>query len=78
MTKARMTRQRKWAQANPKAVWAQAALRSAINRGLVERQPCEQCGAVPADGHHDDYDKPAVVRWLCRKHHRAFHRKAHD
>lgn len=70
-------RQRKWAQANPKAVWAQASLRSALRRGLVERQPCEQCGAEPADGHHDDYDRPADVRWLCRKHHREFHRKEH-
>ncbi len=71
-----MTRQEKWQAANPKAVWAHQALRSAINRGLIEREPCEVCGACPADGHHDDYDKPMVVRWLCRKHHRQHHREA--
>lgn len=72
----KLSRSQKWAAAHPKAIWAAQCLRSAIRRGLIERKPCEQCGAVPADGHHDDYDKPAVVRWLCRKHHRELHRKA--
>lgn len=67
------SRQQKWAQSNPKAVWAQAALRSAVRRGLIEREPCEECGAETVDGHHDDYDKPMAVRWLCRRHHRALH-----
>ena len=42
-------------------------------RGLQSGQ-CEVCGAVEnVDGHHDDYTRPLEVRWLCRKHHRAFH-----
>lgn len=65
----------KWKLAHPKAVWAQQALRSAVKRGLIIQQPCERCGALHAEAHHDDYDKPMVVRWLCRLHHRAVHRK---
>lgn len=32
---------------------------------------CEDCGSAAAlDRHHDDYDKPEEIRWLCRKCHR--------
>lgn len=67
--------QARWNAAHPKELWAHAALRSAIRKGLIERQPCEVCGAEPADGHHDDYDRPMVVRWLCRLHHRRVHKE---
>ena len=46
---------------------------SAVKSGKIERQPCEVCGAVKTDAHHDDYLKPLDVRWLCRKHHRLHH-----
>lgn len=72
--KVKYERQARWRERNPKARWAHVALQSAINRGLIERQPCAVCGAEPADGHHDDYDRPMLVRWLCRRHHRAEHR----
>jgi hypothetical protein len=68
-------RQAKWRDRNPKAVWAQSALRAAVKRGLIQPQPCEVCGAVEAEGHHRDYDRPADVVWLCRKHHKAEHRR---
>lgn len=50
--------------------------RHAIARGDLTRQPCEVCGAVNVDAHHDDYSKPLEVRWLCRVHHSEFHAKA--
>lgn len=78
ITGRKFSRQAKWADANPQAVWAQAALRSAIKRGLIEPQPCAECGAERADGHHPDYDRPLHIIWLCRRHHRAAHRKAED
>ena len=68
--------QAKWKAAHPKELWAHHSLRSALRRGLIIRGPCEICGAEETDGHHDDYDKPMQVRWLCRFHHRQAHRGA--
>lgn len=55
----------------------------AIYHGILKRQPCEVCGIsgkIGANGreiveaHHDDYNRPMEVRWLCFKHHREWHR----
>ena len=63
----------KWKDANKIATKAQRALRSAIKRGNIVRQPCEVCGEVKSHGHHDDYSKPFAVIWLCSRHHKARH-----
>ncbi|MGI6854350.1 hypothetical protein [Mesorhizobium sp. 1B3] len=68
-----LSRQQRWAVKNPKAVWAQQALRSALKRGLLEQKPCEICGETQVDAHHPDYDRPMDVQWLCRLHHRQLH-----
>ena len=52
------------------------ALRSALKRGLIDRGRREVCGAEQTDGHHYDYERPIVVRWLCHRHHRAEHKKS--
>lgn len=62
-------RSRAWQRAHPEAVRAQGAVRRALQHGVLVRQPCEACGAVPAQAHHDDYRKPLDVRWLCAPHH---------
>jgi hypothetical protein len=64
-----------WQKNNPKAHWAHACTASALKRGLIERQPCEVCGADKTDAHHPDYDRPLLIIWLCRKHHVAAHAK---
>lgn len=52
-----------------------AELRKAILKGIVNKIPCEICGSiVNLHGHHEDYNKPLEVRWLCRKHHFECHR----
>lgn len=34
-------------------------------RGKLVPQPCETCGSPTAKKHHDDFDKPLEIRWLC-------------
>ena len=46
-----------------------------VSQGVLIRLPCEVCSTViDVQAHHDDYNKPLDVRWLCRKHHREHHR----
>ena len=45
----------------------------AIEAGKITRKPCDHCGAWPAEAHHEDYDSPLQVVWLCRLHHRRRH-----
>lgn len=52
---------------------ASDTVRKAVNRGTMKRGPCEVCGDLKTHGHHDDYNKPRQVRWLCRKHHMVEH-----
>ena len=41
--------------------------------GRLIKQNCEVCGDPKTEAHHDDYDKPLDVRWLCKKHHEEHH-----
>lgn len=56
----------------------------AVQKGILVRPAaCETCGTQAAqmrDGrstiqaHHDDYNAPLVVRWLCQPCHHAWHK----
>ena len=50
------------------------AFARAVQAGVLKRGCCEFCGDPKTDGHHEDYDQPYRVRWLCRKHHRLVDR----
>lgn len=49
------------------------AVRRAVKSGELVRQACETCGSAKAVAHHDDYDKPLSVRWLCQACHVQHH-----
>jgi hypothetical protein len=48
---------------------------SAIRSGTLVKLPCEVCGEVKSQGHHEDYSKPLEVIWLCAVHHKEKHMK---
>ena len=69
----RASKQR-WNVRNAEKRKAHKVVEQAIAKGDLVPLPCCECGAVPAEAHHDDYAKPLDVRWLCSKHHSALHR----
>jgi hypothetical protein len=53
---------------------AHAAVQTAIRDGRLVSGPCEVCDTTEnICAHHDDYEKPLDVRWLCREHHADLH-----
>lgn len=67
---AKIARQKK---NNPARTSAHLAVKSAIRSGALVRQPCEVCGDLSVEAHHDDYRQPLAVRWLCPAHHTEHH-----
>ncbi len=65
-----------YAERNPEKRKAYSELWAAISSNkIVKPTECEECGGHGLiDGHHDDYNKPLVVRWLCRSCHKAHHK----
>lgn len=52
---------------------ARSMLHYHLKEGSIQRQPCEICGDMNTQAHHDDYSKPLDVRWLCVTHHAEHH-----
>jgi hypothetical protein len=74
-----------YAAANPDRIMANRAVKMARTLKRLSPLPCETCGNPDKTvAHHDDYNKPLEIRWLCRTCHRAWHRhnkpieKTHD
>ena len=64
----------KYRKNNPKKASARMILRRAVLKGQITPMPCEVCGKVEnVQAHHDNYNKPLDVIWLCPKHHRWIH-----
>ncbi|MBY3231712.1 hypothetical protein [Rhizobium laguerreae] len=72
------TRQANWRRANPAKYDAHLAVQRAVKAGELEKQTCEVCGVEAVDAHHERYDEPLTVRWLCRLHHTRLHHRGED
>lgn len=73
--KAHLRANAKYRKENPKKYKAHDMVAKAIKRGELIKMNCEICGSNKAEAHHDDYNKPLVVRWLCDEHHKEWHRQ---
>ena len=67
----------KWLAENAIKRGASLIVLNAVRSGkLVKEYKCQECGVdnVRIHGHHDDYNHPLSVRWLCAKCHIAWHK----
>lgn len=69
-----------WRQQNPEKARAKAHIQNLVRAGKLKcPDSCENCGAIcVVHGHHDDYSKPAKVRWLCPSCHNNHHAALRD
>jgi hypothetical protein len=66
----------RWKLKNIAKTRAHATVKRALYSGaLVRPNACEQCGqsGIRAQAHHEDYDRPLDVTWLCIICHRRRH-----
>ena len=58
----------------PEKIRARSITNHAIRKGEIVRQPCEICGRTDVQAHHDNYNEPLKIRWLCVTCHNEWHR----
>lgn len=54
---------------------AHRAVAEAVRQQKLIKLPCVVCGSSKSMAHHDDYDKPLDVIWLCQVHHKERHKQ---
>jgi len=54
---------------------AHSRVARAITSGTLERGLCCRCGSAKTLAHHEDYDKPLEVMWLCQPCHKQRHKE---
>jgi len=66
---------RAWRAEDKKRSIAHNAVSRAIRNGSLFRLPCIRCGEKKSVAHHEDYDKPLEVMWLCQSCHKQRHKE---
>ena len=46
-----------------------------VKEGSLFPEKCIVCGKLPTEAHHEDYNKPLNVKWVCKKHHKEIHNR---
>lgn len=62
----------KWRDKNRHKVAAHQAVQNARLAPLT----CEHCGEANTEAHHENYNRPLDVQWLCKSCHTKLHRAA--
>ena len=67
--------EKNWKKRNPEKLKIENILQNAVRSGKLKRKPCEVCGKEKTHGHHENYNEPLLVNWLCAVHHKEIHKK---
>lgn len=57
----------------PERFVARVLVRQALRGGRLRKGSCCVCGNDRVHAHHEDYERPLDVVWLCHRHHRERH-----
>lgn len=64
-----------WRKEDKRRAKCHNAVSMAIKTGKLVRKPCVRCGNEKSLAHHEDYDKPLNVMWLCQPCHKQRHKE---
>ena len=66
---------RAWRKEDKRRLVAHSSVARAMRNGVLKRIPCIRCGNEKSIAHHEDYDKPFEVVWLCQPCHKKRHKE---
>jgi len=64
-----------WRSSDKRIMQCHSKVARAVKNGILVRQPCEICGSEKSIAHHESYNRPLDVRWLCEPHHKERHKQ---
>lgn len=64
-----------WKKADLRRQKCHTAVKTEIRAGRLKRQPCVRCGNEKSIAHHEDYDRPLYIVWLCAVCHKQRHKE---
>ena len=64
-----------WRSEDSRRASAHSAVARALRNGSLVPLSCTRCGNKNAIAHHEDYDKPLEVVWLCQPCHKQRHKE---
>jgi ribosomal protein S27AE len=67
-----------WKAADKRRQKAHNAVRREILAGRLLKDSCSRCGSEKSLAHHEDYDKPLQVIWLCQPCHKQRHKEINN
>ena len=66
---------KQWRDADKRRAQCHNAVARALKKGVLNTSPCIRCGEIKSVAHHEDYDKPLEVMWLCQPCHKQRHKE---
>ena len=64
-----------WRDQDKRRLIAHSKVAYAIKKGVLLPQNCIRCNSENVVAHHEDYDKPLEVVWLCQPCHKQRHKE---